>query len=261
MLMKRQQSYHKVKHKFIIDLISALKLIANRYLYRLSCCDLCGENTCSEEYFSRYDTALVCQYCLKNLPLFKQDIVNNNLLTWPAIHRTLPNIYFDRLFALSPYLPPFTHWLSQLKYQGRFEVADMFASMLSAQWLDNSCENKSELVLAVPLYLKKWQIRGYNQAHLIAKPFAKRLHLTYLPNGIIRIKNNLSQMGKTGAERRKNLKGAFQLNHDFTSIKHVLLVDDVVTTGTTASEISRLLKSAGVETVTVVTVCLTLSKL
>ena len=118
-----------------------------------------------------------------------------------------------------------------------------------------------DLVLSVPLHVKKWQIRGYNQAHLIAKYFARELGLVYDPHLVIRIKNNKSQMGKKGKERRKNLVNAFALQKELaTNIKHVLIIDDVVTTGSTVSEIGKLLKTAGVETVTLVTVCLTLPK-
>jgi predicted amidophosphoribosyltransferase len=68
-------------------------------------------------------------------------------------------------------------------------------------------------------------------------------------------------MGKTGSQRRKNLANAFQVQGTTVNqIKHVLLVDDVVTTGSTASEISKVLKESGIETVTVVTVCLALPK-
>ena len=62
-------------------------------------------------------------------------------------------------------------------------------------------------------------------------------------------------------QRRNNLANAFALRHPLTKkIKHVMLIDDVITTGSTASEISKLLKCKGVEKVTVITVCLTLPK-
>lgn len=267
--MKWQSVKSRVKDNTLWRLLLQIK----KSFYRLSCCDLCGENVYTEESSSTEVTTelpakkqtepsaeqtLVCSYCLQNLPLFKQDVVYSNLLMWPAIHRGLPKIAFDHLFALSPYLPPFTHWLSQLKYQGRFEVANFFAAILSEQWLKSYQGVVPDLIVSVPLHLSKWQTRGYNQAHLIAKPFAEKIQLTYLPNAVIRIKDNSSQMGKTGTQRRKSLKNAFELNHNFTDIKHVVLLDDVVTTGTTASQISRLLKLAGVKTVTLVTVCLTL---
>ncbi|KGJ92658.1 ComF family protein [Colwellia psychrerythraea] len=229
----------------------------------ISCCDLCGANV-NTSYLLGYSLsqALVCQSCINDLPYFNQNLITGNLLSWPAIHRALPNIYFDNLFALSPYIYPFNKWLAQMKYLGRFELADLFSSLLCAQWqasVINQAISPIDIVLSVPLHVKKWQTRGYNQAHLIAKSFASELSLPYDENMLIRIKNNDSQMGKTGSQRRKNLANAFVLRSGLAShVKHVLLVDDVVTTGTTASEISKILKQNGVKTVTLVTVCLAL---
>jgi len=232
-------------------------------LISISCCDLCGENI-SKSYLLDYSLpqALLCQCCINDLPYFNQNLISGNLLSWPAIHRALPDIHFDQLFALSPYIYPFNKWLGQIKYLGRFELAHLFSALLCAQWQAMAMHKilpPIGLVLSVPLHVKKWQVRGYNQAHLIAKSFAGQLSLLYDANLVIRVKNNDSQMGKTGSQRRKNLANTFALKTPMSGeIKHVLLVDDVVTTGTTASEISKLLKQAGVETVTLVTVCLTL---
>ncbi|PKI16466.1 ComF family protein [Colwellia sp. 12G3] len=240
-----------------------LKTCCSNTLSSLSCCDLCGANV-SNSVLLGYSLpqALLCQYCINDLPYFNQSIIAGNLLNWPAIHRALPHIHFDQLFALSPYIYPFNKWLGQMKYLGRFELAKLFSTLLCAQWQAMAMSKviaPIDLVLSVPLHVKKWQIRGYNQAHLIAKSFARQLSLPYDANVVERVKNNDSQMGKTGNQRRKNLADAFSLQKKLAShIKHVVIIDDVVTTGTTASEISKLLKQAGVETVTLVTVCLTL---
>ena len=219
----------------------------------LSQCDLCGNPTQQQ--------TLICATCLADLPLFKQSIVQGDLLNWPAVNRGLPRIHFDHLFSLSPYLTPFNHWLSQLKYQGRFELASLFASLLAKQWLKTQPTSSVDLILSVPLHISKWQQRGYNQAHLIAKPFSQLLQLPYQGSALIRIKKNTSQVGQTGVQRRHNLANAFALRKPLPKeTKHVMLIDDVLTTGSTASEISKLLKRNGVENVTVVTVCLTLPK-
>lgn len=235
------------------------------YLRKLSCCDLCSasvhETSLSKQPLKQ---TLLCQSCLNDLPFFHQNLISGNLLSWPAIKRALPKVTFDQLFSLSPYIYPFNRWLAQLKYLGRFELANLFSTLLCAQWRMITNKEKCQpvdMVISVPLHLKKWQIRGYNQAHLIAKLFAKELGLPYADNLIARIKNNNSQMGKTGTERRKNLANAFKLQQELgEGIKHIVIVDDVVTTGTTANEVSKLLKSAGVETITLVTVCLSLPK-
>jgi ComF family protein len=175
--------------------------------------------------------------------------------------RSQPRIDFDHLFCLSPYLTPFNHWLTQFKYQGRFELASLFASLLAKKWQETQLVSSIDLILSVPLHISKWQQRGYNQAHLIAKPFAQLLGLPYQGSALIRTKKNISQVGQTGAQRRNNLANAFTLRSPLPrAVKHVMLVDDVLTTGSTASEISKLLKCNGVEEVTAATLCLTLPK-
>ncbi|MCW8833315.1 MAG: ComF family protein [Colwellia sp.] len=227
-----------------------------KLLLQIGQCDLCGNPTVQQP--------LICDACLTDLPLFKQDIVQGDLLNWPAINRELPNISFDHLFCLSPYLPPFSHWLSEFKYQGRFELAHLFANLLANAWQASSLSQTTpavDLVVSVPLHINKWQSRGYNQAHLIAKHFSKALQLPYHASAIRRVKKNTSQVGKTGQERRKNLARAFSLDPSLVNgLRHIILIDDVVTTGSTASEITKLLKNAGVTKVTLVTVCLTLPK-
>lgn len=248
--------------------LRTFKVCCTNTLKSISCCDLCGANVSGSVLLGySLPQALLCQYCINDLPYFNQNLIAGNLLSWPAIHRALPHIHFDQLFALSPYIYPFTKWLGQMKYLGRFELANLFSDLLCAQW-QAMVMNQAvrpikilpvDLVISVPLHVKKWKIRGYNQAHLIAKSFAEQLSLLYDANVVMRVKNNDSQMGKTGNQRRKNLANAFYLQEKLAShIKHVLIIDDVVTTGTTASEISKLLKQAGIETVTLVTVCLTL---
>lgn len=222
-------------------------------------CDLCGN---SLDHNNKSEQSLICSSCFVDLPLFEQNIIQKDLLNWPAINKALPNIHFDHLFCLSPYLSPFSKWLPQFKYQGRFELATFFASLLAIQWRKECSTNlysPVDLILSVPLHICKWQVRGYNQAHILAKPFAHHIKTHYDESMIIRTKNNVSQVGQTGGQRRKNLANTFALAKKMpTNIQHVILLDDVLTTGSTANEISMLLKRHGVKKVTVMTVCLTL---
>jgi ComF family protein len=233
-------------------------------LLNFACCDLCGGDVGQVVMANkRLEQSLLCQYCLDDLPFFKQEVLQANLLSWPAIHKALPDIHFDYLLSLTPYTSPVEHWLRQFKYQGRFELSSLFSALLCNILTDHwpIREKRPDLVLSVPLHVSKWQSRGYNQAHLIADKLSKAIDLPYLPSALVRIKKNASQVGKTGAQRRKNLRSAFALTSPLPAqVKHVLLVDDVVTTGSTASEISKLLKSTGIAEVTLVTVCLSLPK-
>ena len=228
-------------------------------------CDLCGANLSNNNSDSQSTTqqSLICSACYADLPLFSPTFTQGDLLNWPAINKALPNIKFDHLFCLAPYITPFSQWLPQFKYQGRFELATFFAKLLAQHWQKQSFAANSpvDLVLSVPLHISKWQRRGFNQAHLVAKTFAQLLRLPYDENALLRSKKNQSQVGKTGTQRRNTLANSFALTKVLPNkAKHVILLDDVLTTGSTANEIIKLLKQSGIEKVTVITVCLTLPK-
>lgn len=233
----------------------------------LCCCDLCGGRCHSQ--------TMICDYCLADLPLFDMSLFHGDLLTWPAINTLLPQRKFDQLITVAPYQSPLDLWVRQLKYHGRFELVNLLSSLLFQQW-DQAVQHQYEgndylptasLLLSVPIHVQKWQKRGFNQAHLLATGFASKTGIAYAPYAIKRISNDTSQAGKTGATRRKSLRHAFELSADFISqlradkntiAQHVLLLDDVVTTGSTCNEICRLLKGHGVKHITVLSLCLSL---
>jgi ComF family protein len=239
------------------------------YRAQLGCCDLCG-GVCQSQ-------VLICDFCLTDLPLFDLKALHCDLLMWPAVNTLLLKRKFDQLITVSPYQWPIDSWVRQLKYHGRFELVDLLSSLLFQQW-NNVVNHEREmhvefkppcLLLSVPIHLKKWQDRGFNQAHLLAESFANKTKIPYCPNGLKRTINNISQAGQTGVTRRKNLRRAFEISSDSlinekNQIKqfpeHVMLLDDVVTTGSTCNEICGLLKSNGVKKITVISLCLSLPK-
>ncbi|SEL41269.1 comF family protein [Colwellia chukchiensis] len=233
-----------------------LWLALNYCKLKVSCCILCT-NRCQVQ-------PLLCQYCQADLAYFKHPVVPYNLLSWPAVAQLIKQPHFDQLIAIAPYVWPFKQWISLLKYQHQTELAGLLSHLLVKHWQDylkhdNPLINShNSLVLSVPLHIRKWQVRGFNQAHLIAKQFAKASNYRYQHDVIIRAKYTENQVGKSGVARRKNLKNAFELNLTPTPPPHVILIDDVVTTGTTANEICQLLKKHGVQTVTLLCISLAL---
>jgi ComF family protein len=262
----RKYFTNKVSKKRLDDMRLALAQQLNKAKLALTTCDLCG-GPC-QHYL------LLCQHCFNDLPIFNMMVVNGDLLNWPAINRGLADCQFDHLISLAPHLWPFDHWLAQFKYHGRFELGNFFAHLLGDHWykIMKSCQNEHsidlpEAIMAVPIHITKWQKRGFNQAHLIAKPLSALINIPYLSAALLRVKASEQQVGKTGALRRKNLSNAFELAVTTKMLwqndkipEHVLLIDDVVTTGTTANEICQLLKQQGVKKVTLMTLSLSLPK-
>lgn len=241
-----------------IDFKAASQVINARFKawqLALGQCDLCGSDDICQP--------LLCQYCLADLPKFNYQQGGGNLLHWPAIDKILPKRKFDQLFCLSPYLWPIDHWLKQLKYQNRFELAVLFADLLASFWQEKLIPllQTNHLLTSVPIHPKKWQLRGYNQAHLIARALASKVRVNYQADLLLRKNDYSAQVGQSGIERRKNLKDAFTLTpHQGKLPEQVILLDDVLTTGTTVNVVSKLLKQQGVKTVIVLTLALSIPK-
>jgi ComF family protein len=120
------------------------------------------------------------------------------------------------------------------------------------------------LVVPVPLYSSKKRQRGFNQSDLIARTALKNLdplNFQLLTDVLVRERDTVSQIGLTRPQRAENIRGAFRVAHPSRLAGHkILLVDDVLTTGTTASECARVLRKAGAESVWVATVGRTLKE-
>jgi ComF family protein len=104
---------------------------------------------------------------------------------------------------------------------------------------------QGDLVVPIPLGVKRLRERGYNQAGLLAHPFALALQLPYRPRALKRIKETRTQVGLSIPQRRKNVEGAFKADPDIVSGKSVIVMDDVMTTGATLDEAGQALKQAG----------------
>ncbi len=107
-----------------------------------------------------------------------------------------------------------------------------------------------ELIIPVPLHPARYRSRGFNQAIEIAWPISKALDIPIDNHTIKRIVNTGTQTKLHARERRKNLRGAFQLKKPLTA-KHIAIIDDVITTGSTVTELAVVLKKAGAERIEV----------
>lgn len=105
-------------------------------------------------------------------------------------------------------------------------------------------------MIPIPLHWKRLFSRGYNQAVELAKPLAECLGIPLLHDAAVRTRKTSPQARLAANARRRNVRRAFQLNQP-VRYQHVALVDDVMTTGHTASELAVLLRSEGVERVDV----------
>lgn len=109
-------------------------------------------------------------------------------------------------------------------------------------------------VTLVPAGRKRLEERGYNQVALLAAPLAARLGKPYVPGLLERSRETRSQVGLNPAERKMNVEGAFRAHPGRTAGSNILLVDDIVTTGSTLAACATALQKAGARNVFCLTV-------
>ena len=106
-----------------------------------------------------------------------------------------------------------------------------------------------QALIPMPIHPQRRQARGFNQARLIADQLGRRFDLPVLGQAAVRVKASAPQSGLDAAARRKNLRDAFAVRQSL--LAHVAIIDDVMTTGSSAAVLARVLKQAGVRRVTV----------
>jgi ComF family protein len=160
---------------------------------------------------------------------------------------------FARSFAY--YDDPMVRAILLVKHDGVTPLASWFADRLAQIALRNSKEFAADVVVPVPLHPARLRERGYNQAELIARPLARKLHLKLGPYLLARTKPRPDKLRLTLHERWTSVRGAYETRAGVRVDKlHVLLVDDVMTTGATLDACSRALLNAGAARVTAITV-------
>ncbi|MBO5659475.1 MAG: ComF family protein [Bacteroidaceae bacterium] len=147
-----------------------------------------------------------------------------------------------------------------IKYQGRLEVGKHFGRLLGERLAGSSLFSDVDLVVPVPLHwLRRWK-RGYNQAEVIASGVAECLGIPMRPDILSRIRRTRTQTRLSIAEKRANVSGAFAIPAkppaEPTPFRHILLVDDVFTTGSTLGACFAALRSVFPPTVRISVVTL-----
>ena len=154
----------------------------------------------------------------------------------------------DATLALFRYEEPVRMLLHDLKFRDQFAVARLFGELLAIAAAAR--EPRPQAIIPVPLHPRRFRQRGYNQSTEIARIAARRLGLPLDLRHCTRRRPTLPQTGMPAAERRRNLRHAFQVSAEL-DLGHVTIVDDIVTTGATVGELTRALRSAGVARVDV----------
>ena len=146
-----------------------------------------------------------------------------------------------RVFAALSYEYPVDRMVTAAKFRGQLYFALALGELLADALGGVS---RPDLVVPVPLHRSRLASRGYNQAFEIARPVAERFGVPLDVRLCDRVRATAEQSGLDAAARRVNLRGAFRVNRRCDGLA-IAIVDDVVTTGSTAAALAAALRAAG----------------
>ncbi|MEJ5299724.1 MAG: ComF family protein [Thermodesulforhabdaceae bacterium] len=218
-------------------------------------CPLCGEIIWSKK------PCFWCSSCWENLPWLKPPFCSkcgDPFYIFPVENRSeelslcgeclTTSPPYDMIRSACVYDGIVAKLITGLKYGKRLYDVPSLGELLGEaifRWLR---EETIDLIVPIPMHIDKLKERGFNQSVLLAKDLAKRVGIPWNRSVLVKIRNTPPQVRLHKTARKKNLKGAFAVHELWSSRLSgttVLLVDDVITTGSTILECAKILKKAG----------------
>jgi len=158
---------------------------------------------------------------------------------------------YDHVISIYHYQNPLIWLIQQMKFKKKSAIANLLGHVMSIQ-LKQHNTTIPDAIIPVPLHYKRQLERHFNQSEEMAKVVAKKLLCPLDTQYLERHLPSKQQSGLDAKQRRKNVKGIFRVkNKKQNSYRHIALIDDVMSTGSTVNEISKTLKKNGVEKVDV----------
>ncbi len=181
---------------------------------------------------------VVCPQCYQKITPLDPVIIQN------LLNEIRPR-YFDELYVCFAFDQTFQFLIHLLKYQQYTYIAQLFGRSLAKRLpLNFDC------VTAVPLNPVRQKERGYNQSLLIAHELSEITRIPLYEHLLVRTRNTPSQTKLSREERKQNVREAFGLNQKVEGLR-ILLIDDVITTGSTLNECARILRDGGAAHITI----------
>lgn len=148
-----------------------------------------------------------------------------------------------RTVAGFTYTEPVSSLIAGFKYHAALQQGRVLGELLSARLQDAyTGSGLPELLVPVPLHPVRLRERGFNQALVLARQLGRDLQIAVAPDALLRVRHTPPQQGLNAKQRKRNLRGAFQLHGDLGAYRSIALVDDVVTTMSTMHELARVVR-------------------
>lgn len=208
---------------------------------------------------------LICEECYQDLPFVQEPYC---MKCGKPVEQEEQEYCFDCQKRKFSYEYGYGMWvydkkmqrsIAAFKYKHKKEYADFYVMELFRNYENRIRQMQVDLIVPVPMYQSKKRIRGYNQAELLAEGLGKNLGIEVDTTLLIRTKNTVAQKKLNDQERFRNLSGAFAINtkkkYEYTD-KHILLIDDIYTTGSTIEVCTKVLQSIGANKVYYLSLCI-----
>ena len=182
----------------------------------------------------------ICEKIVKNYGLCPScyELVNKN----PTFYYDIEGL--DDLLVASTYAGIMRRLIIDFKFKGKLSYGEIISEIMIEKLLER---NLSEVVLTfVPMHPRRERERGYNQSKILAETIGKKLDLK-CQEVFEKVKDTKFQVGLKKDQRQENLKNAFAVKK---APEEIIIVDDVITTGTTISELVKVAKASGIKKVT-----------
>tara|TARA_R110000787_G_scaffold70646_7_gene157043 strand:+ start:5497 stop:6183 length:687 start_codon:yes stop_codon:yes gene_type:complete len=218
-------------------------------LFYPNICVCCEQNLLDQE-------KLICLECRFDLPFVDNGNYKSNLLTQTLEGRVI--VASGASFLYYHPVGKVKKLIHQLKYKNNQEVGAFLGNWFGKKLLESDTFNDIDYIIPVPLHKKKLKQRGYNQLTKFGEKLSEIFYIQYIEDVLIRTSTANTQTFKKRIERFKNSETKFSVsNLDLLNNKHILLIDDVVTTGATLEACCKeLLKAKNVK-ISVITLALT----
>ncbi len=198
-------------------------------------CEACSISLLKHEQF-------ICNLCQINLPKSNYHHQLNHELSFVFAGRIpFENALSFYVFEKSGRVQKLLH---AIKYQNQKELAQFIGELYAKDLIENNSLKTVDVILPIPLHAKKLKQRGYNQSEWFAKGIAQQLNISLNASALQKVNATNTQTNKKKFERWQNVEGVFKLQiPEVLKNKHVLIVDDVITTGATIEAAWQALKN------------------
>lgn len=194
----------------------------------------------------------ICLFCRENMAEPSKYICDSCRefieISNSEVNLGLPNI--DKIYYSCFYNRLIRKQLHSYKFEGKSYLYKPFGEMLIDTIEEKGLKEKIDVIVCVPAHNRKKALRGYNQSELLASYIAGNLNIPLLKKHLLKTKWTIDQNKLDRIERKTNLKNSFKtINIEDFRDKEILLIDDIITTGTTMEECARVLVESGAKTV------------